>query len=104
MFLLMLRLLDICHRHLFTILQVHFFPFMQALGNHFRIKYVDEGHIRKYCGVEVEFDQSSRDSHHDENLIEGKIGDIGKIQEIMQVDFSSFQCVIFCCQWWHTFN
>ena len=22
----------------------------------------------------------------------------------MQVDFSSFQCVIFCCKWWDTFD
>ena len=56
------------------------------------------------CGVEVDFDQSSCSSHCDENLIEGKLGYVGKIQEIMQVGFSSFQCVIFKCKWWDTFD
>jgi hypothetical protein len=77
---------------------------MWAYGHHFRTEYVDEGHITRDCGVEVEFNQSSRASHRDENLIEGELGYIGKIQEIMQVDFSLFQCVIFCCKWWDTFN
>jgi hypothetical protein len=66
-----------------------------AYGHHFHTEYVDEGHIIQNCGVEIEFDQSSRASHRDENLIEGKLGYIGKIQEIMQVNFSSFQRVIF---------
>ena len=56
------------------------------------------------CGVEVEFDQSSCSSQRDENLIEGKLGYVGKIQDIMQVDFTYFQCVIFNCKWWDTFD
>jgi hypothetical protein len=48
--------------------------------------------------------QSSRTSHRDENLIEGKLGYIGKIHEIMEVDISLFQCVIFCCKWWDIFD
>lgn len=47
---------------------------------------------------------SSCSSHRDENLIEGKLGYIGKIQEIMQVDFSYFQCVILKCKWWDSFD
>jgi hypothetical protein len=43
---------------------------MWAYGHHFCTKYADEGHITQDCGVEVEFDQSSRASHRDENLIE----------------------------------
>ena len=54
--------------------------------------------------MDIKFDQSSCSSHRDENLIEGKLGYVGKIQEIMQVDFSSFQCVIFKCKWWDTFD
>ena len=77
---------------------------MWAHGHHFRTENVDDGYITQYCGVEVKFDQSSRASHHGQNLIEGKLGYIRKIQEIMQVDFSSFQCVIFCCKWWDTFD
>jgi hypothetical protein len=54
--------------------------------------------------VEVDFDQSSHANHCDQNLIEGKLCYIRKIQEIMQVDFSYFQCVIFCCKWWDIFD
>ena len=46
------------------------------------------------CGVEVKLDQSSRSSHCDQNLIRGTLGYVGKIQEIIEVDFSSFQCII----------
>ena len=56
------------------------------------------------CGVEVEFDQSSCASHRDKNLIRGTLGYVGKIQEIIQVDFSSFQYDIFTCKWWDTFD
>ena len=47
------------------------------------------------CGVEVEFDQYSRSSHRDQNLVRGTLGYVGKIQEIIEVDLSSFQCVSF---------
>jgi hypothetical protein len=72
--------------------------------HHFHIEYVDDGHITQDCGVEVEFDQYVCANHRDQNLIEEKLSYIGNIQEIMQVDFSSFQCVIFCCKWWDTFD
>ena len=54
--------------------------------------------------MEVEFDESSRSSHRDERQREGKLSYVGKIQEVMQVDFSYFQCVIFKCKWWDTFD
>ena len=71
------------------------FPPMWAYGHHFHTKDVDDGHVTQDYGVEVEFDQSSRVSHHDRNLIGGILGYVEKIQEIIQVEFSSFQCVIF---------
>jgi len=77
---------------------------MLVYGNNFFIEYFDDGHITKDCGVEVKFDQSIRASHCDENMIKGKVGYIGKMQEIMQVDLPSFQCVIFSCKWWDTFD
>jgi hypothetical protein len=83
---------------------VHLFPSIWAYGHHFCTKYVDDGHITRYCGVEFKFNQSIHASHCDQNLIEGMLGYIGKIQEIMQVDFSSFQCVIFCFKWYDTFD
>jgi hypothetical protein len=69
---------------------VHLFPCIWEYGHHFHTAYVDDGHITQDCGVEVEFDQSSHASHRNRDLIEGKLVYIGKIQEIMQVDFSSF--------------
>ena len=68
---------------MFTFLQVHLFPSMWAHGYHFHTENDDDGHITQYFGVEVEFDQSSHASHHDQNLIKGKLDYIGKIQEIM---------------------
>jgi len=65
---------------------------------------VDDGCMTQDCGMEVEFDQSSYASHREQNLMQGTLGYIGKIQEIIQVDFSSFQCVIFRCKWWETFD
>jgi hypothetical protein len=54
--------------------------------------------------VEVEFDQYIHDNHHDQKLIKGKLGYIGKIQDVMQVELSSFQCVIFSFKWWDTID
>ena len=68
---------------------------MWAYLHHFHTEDTNDGHMTQYCGVEVEFDQSSHSSHHGENLIEENLSYIGKIQEIMQVDILYFQCVIF---------
>jgi hypothetical protein len=77
---------------------------MWKYGHHFLTKYDDDGHNTHDCGVEVELDQSFYAISYDHNLIEGNLGYIRKIQGIMQVDFSSFQCVIFCCKWSDTFD
>ena len=100
----MLGLLDVCHCSLFAFLQVRLFPSMWAYGHNFHIDDSDDIHLTQDCGMEVKFDQSSRVNHRDRNLIEGKLGYVGKIQEIMLEDFSSFQCVIFRYKWWDTFN
>jgi hypothetical protein len=77
---------------------------MQAYGHHFHTVDADDGCMTQDSRVEVEFNQSSRASHHDQNLIQGTLGYVGKIQEIIQVYFSSFQCVIFRCKWRDTFD
>jgi hypothetical protein len=71
---------------------------MWAYGHHFRIEDVDNGRMTQDYGVEVEFGQYSHASHCDQNLIRGTLGYVGKIQETIQVDFSSFQCVTFRCK------
>ena len=103
-YILMVELLDICHHHLFTLIQVHLFPSMWEYGHHFHTEDADDGHLTQDYEVEVEFDQSSCVSHRDKNIIGGKLGYVEKIQEIIQVDFSSIQCVIFRCKWWNTFD
>ena len=71
---------------------------MSTYKHNFCTKDANDGHLTQDCGVEVKFDQSSHFSHHDENLIEGKLCYVGNIQEIMQVYLSSFQCIIFKCK------
>ena len=81
-----------------------FFPFMWDYRHHFHIKDVNDGCVTQDCGVEFKFNQSSHASHHDWNLIGGRMGYVRKIQEIIQVDFSAFQCVYYRCRWWDTFD
>lgn len=76
---------------------------MWPYGNNFDMEDVDDGCMTQNYGVEVEFSQSSHASHYDQNLIKQILGYIRKIQEIIEVDFSSFQCVIFRCKWWDAF-
>ena len=68
------------------------------------MKDVDDGYMTQDYGVEVGFDQSIHASHHDQNLIQGMLGYLEKIQVIIEADLSLFQCVIFRCQWWDTFD
>ena len=74
------------------------FPSMWAYGHNFRIENADDGHMTQDCGVEFEINQSSQASHHDQNLVREMLGYVGKIQDIIEVNFSSFQCVIFRCK------
>ena len=77
---------------------------MWAYGHHFCTENVDVGNITEEYGVEVTFNQSSQSSNRDQQLVRGTLGYVRKIQEIIEVDFSSFQCVIFMCKWWDTFD
>ena len=77
---------------------------MWAYGHHFHTENADARNITQDYGVEVNFDQSSRSSHLDQKLVQGTLGYVEKIQEIIEVEFSSFQCVIFRCKWWDTFD
>ena len=59
---------------------MHLFSYIWAYGNHFHTKNYDDGHITQDFGVEVKFDQSSKASHHDQNLVRGTLGYVRKIQ------------------------
>ena len=52
---------------------------MWAYGNNFCTEDADDGHVTQDYGVEVEFDQSSRCSHHDLNMIGWMLGYVIKI-------------------------
>ena len=56
-----------------------FVPILWAYRHHFYIEDDDDEHATLDCGVEVKFEQSNHVSHHDKNVIEGKLGYIGKI-------------------------
>jgi hypothetical protein len=77
---------------------------MWAYGHHFQTKDVYDGHVTHDYRVEFNFAQSSHASLHDQNTIHGKLGYVRKIQEIIQVDFSSFQCIIYRYKCWDTFD
>ena len=77
---------------------------MWAYGQHFRKEKNYERRMIFDCGVMADFDQESHASLRDINLIQGKLKYVGKIQEIIQYDYRSFQCVIFKCKWFDTLN
>ena len=77
---------------------------MWAYGHYLHTKNVNVRNITQGYGVEVEFDQSSQSSNLDKKLVRGMLGYIRKIQETIEVEFSSFQCVIFMCKRWDTFD
>ena len=63
---------------------------MWEYGHHFCKEDANDGCMTQDYGVEVEFNQSSCARHHEKNLMQGTLGYIGKIQEIIEVDLSSF--------------
>ena len=69
---------------------MNLFPSMWAYGHHFHTENANYGHMTQDCGVEVDFDQSSWASYHNKSLVRGTLGYVGKIQEIIQVNISSF--------------
>ena len=58
---------------------MHSFPSMWEYRHHFGTEDDDGGSVTEYCGVEVEFDQSSHASQSDRNLIGGMLGYVRKI-------------------------
>ena len=56
---------------------------MWEYGHHFCTKDANDGHMTQYCGVEVESYQSIHDNHNEQNIIQGKLDYVGKIQEII---------------------
>jgi hypothetical protein len=77
---------------------------MWAYGRHYRVESVDVKRRSFDCGIMVDFKQSSRASSKDKNIIEGNLQYVGKIQEIIELDYRSFKCCIFKCRWYEAFE
>jgi hypothetical protein len=52
----------------------------------------------------VDFNQSSRARSKEKNIIEGNLQYVGKIQEIIELDYRSFKCCIFKSRWYESFE
>ena len=77
---------------------------MWAYGRHYNVERIDLKICSFDCGVMVDFKQSSRASSKDKNIIEGNLQYVGKIQEIIELDYRSFKCCIFKCRWYEAFD
>ena len=77
---------------------------MWAYGRHYHVERIDLKRRSFDCGVMVYFKQSSRASSKDKNIIEGNLQYVGKIQEIIELDYRSFKCCIFKCRWYEAFE
>jgi len=73
---------------------------MWAYGNHFHSEDVNDQHVTLEYEMEVKFNQTSRISQHDQNLLKEKLGYVRNIEKIIQLDISYVQCIIFRCKWW----
>ena len=52
----------------------------------------------------VDFKQSSRASSKDKKIIEGNLQYVGKVHEIIELDYHSFKFCIFKCRWHEAFE
>ena len=77
---------------------------MWAYGQHYHVERI----YLKICsfdwGVMDDFKQSSQLSSKNKNIIEVSIQYVGKIQEIIELDYWSFKCCIFKCRWYDAFE
>ena len=77
---------------------------MWEYGHHYHVERVCVKKRSFDCGVMVDFKQSSRSSSKDKNIVEGNLQYVGKIKEIIELDYRSFKCCIFKCKWYEAFE
>jgi hypothetical protein len=80
------------------------YPAMWAYGRYYRVESIDVKRQPFDCGIMVDFKQSSLANSKDKNIIEGNLHYVGKIQEIIELDYCSFKCCIFKCRWYEAFD
>ena len=64
---------------------------MWAYGWHYHVERIDLKRHSFDCSGMVGFKQSSRASSKDKNIIEGNLQYVGKIQEIIELDYWSIK-------------
>ena len=77
---------------------------MWAYGRHYRLESIDIKRQSFDCGIMVDFKKSSRTSSKNKSIIKGNLQYVGKIQEIIELDYRSFKCCIFKCRCYEAFD
>ena len=68
-------------------------------GSHFRIEKIDRTRMTQDCGIVASFKQQSRATVTDRNVIGDELMYVGKLQEIIEVDYRCFSTVLFRVAW-----
>ena len=77
---------------------------MWEYGWHYHVEIIYLKRLSFGCGVMVYFKQSIRASSKDKNIFEGNLQYVGKIEEIIELDYQSFKCCVFKCIWYVAFE
>lgn len=72
---------------------------MYAFGNHIRCASAEVTMKTIDCGVAATFEQECRSSASDRNIVVANLEYIGKVEEILELDYGSFQVVVLYCNW-----
>ena len=84
--------------------QARKYPTMWAYGQHYHVESIVVKRVSFDCGIMVDFKKYHRESSKDRKFIEKNIQYVGKIQEIVELDYHYFTCCIFKCRWYEAFN
>jgi hypothetical protein len=77
---------------------------MWAYGHNVRVENVNCGKQTCDYGVCVSFDPTSCTNSRETNRIKCQLDYVGTIQEKSELDYKSFRCVVFKCNWFDIFD
>ena len=80
------------------------YPAMWAYERKYHVESVDVKRQSFDCDIMADFKKSNRASSKVKNIIEGNLQYVGKIQEIIDLEYHSFKCCIFKCRWYEAFE
>ena len=84
--------------------QARKYPAIWAYDWHYHVESLDVKRWSFDFRIIVDFKKSSRVSSKDKNSIEGNLQYVGKIQEIIELDYRSFKYRTFKCRWYEAFD